>query len=110
MYCILPIPTVYRYMFLSWLVAQMLTSDGTEGRSIQSILLPTPLRRLLFRQRDEVQEGDLRGEERQRSEVEGSVRAYKVSKTFSGKKEDVISDPDIFIIFIPSCIIYWFIY
>ena len=74
-----------RYIFLSWLVAQMLTSDGTEGRSLHTILLPAALRRHLFSEREEVQDGDVRGAERQRSAEEGSVRAYKVSKTFSGQ-------------------------
>lgn len=72
-------------MALSWLIAQIITSDGTEGRSLMNILLPPPIRRLIFREREEVQEGDIRGAERQRSAAEGSVRAYKVSKTFSGE-------------------------
>lgn len=74
-----------RYMWLAWLFAQLLTSDGTEGRNILSLLFPTFLRRILFREREAVQEGDVRGDERQRSAEEGSVRAYKVSKTFAGK-------------------------
>lgn len=72
------------YMFMSWLTAQIITSDGTEGRSLANILIPPALRRLLFREREEVQDGDIRGSERQLSANEGSVRAYKVSKTFSG--------------------------
>jgi hypothetical protein len=72
-------------MFLSWLAAQMLTADGTEGRGLHTILIPTALRRLLFREREVVQDGDVRGAERQLSAAEGSVRAYKVSKTYSGR-------------------------
>lgn len=73
-------------MFLSWLAAQMLTADGTEGRGLHTILLPPALRRLLFREREVVQEGDIRGAERQQSADEGSVRAYKVSKTYAGSR------------------------
>ena len=72
-------------MFLSWLAAQVLSSDGTEGRSLVSILIPPVVRRHLFRDREEVQEGDVRGAEKQLSAVDSSVRAYKVSKTFAGK-------------------------
>jgi hypothetical protein len=73
-------------MLLSWLFAQVLTADGTEGRGLHTILIPPALRRLLFREREEVQDGDIRGAERQQSAADGSVRAYKVSKTYSGMK------------------------
>jgi hypothetical protein len=72
-------------MFLSWFVAQMFSADGTEGRNLLAVLVPPVLRRYLFREREEVQEGDVRGVEREASFHEGSVRAYKVSKTYSGK-------------------------
>lgn len=72
-------------MILSWLAAQMLTADGTEGRYLHHILIPPAIRRLLFREREIVQDGDIRGAERLQSEVDGSVRAYKVSKTYSGQ-------------------------
>jgi hypothetical protein len=73
------------YMFLSWFVAQVFSADGTEGRNLLAVLVPPVLRRYLFREREEVQEGDVRGVEREASFHEGSVRAYKVSKTYSGK-------------------------
>eukprot|EP00603_Paraphysomonas_imperforata_P006371 CAMPEP_0114438486 /NCGR_PEP_ID=MMETSP0103-20121206/14640_1 /TAXON_ID=37642 ORGANISM="Paraphysomonas imperforata, Strain PA2" /NCGR_SAMPLE_ID=MMETSP0103 /ASSEMBLY_ACC=CAM_ASM_000201 /LENGTH=179 /DNA_ID=CAMNT_0001609083 /DNA_START=37 /DNA_END=572 /DNA_ORIENTATION=+ len=72
------------YLFLAWFAAQALSSDASEGRSLLNILLPTTVRRLLTGNSDAVVEGDVRGEERLKSAEERNVRAYKVSKTFSG--------------------------
>jgi hypothetical protein len=66
------------YLFLAWFTAQLLSSDASEGRSLQNILLPASVRRYLFREKEAVVAGDVRGEERLKSEEERSVRAYKV--------------------------------
>lgn len=71
------------YLITSWLAGQLVSSEGTEGRNIFSVLLPSVLRNYIF-SKGEVIEGDVRGEQRSMSIQEGSIRAYKVSKTFSG--------------------------
>lgn len=74
------------FIIMAWLAGQLLSSGFTEGRSLQSVLIPPCFRRSARTQRDEdgVIEGDVRGEERMKSKEERSVRAYKVSKTYSG--------------------------
>jgi hypothetical protein len=66
------------YMFLAWFVAQIMSSDASEGRSLVNILLPATVRRLLFNEKEAVVAGDVRGEERLKSAEERSVHAYKV--------------------------------
>lgn len=68
------------YMFLAWLAAQVISSDALEGRSLFSVLVPSPLRKYILGTGQQIQEGDVRGEEREKSRVEGNVRAYKVSE------------------------------
>ncbi|CAE7770198.1 ABCA8, partial [Symbiodinium microadriaticum] len=72
------------YLLLAWLAGQLVSSDASEGRSLFSVLVPGPLKRLLLGSGDVVQEGDIRGEERMKSREDGNVRAYKVSKTYGG--------------------------
>jgi hypothetical protein len=67
------------YLFLAWLAGQVISSDGSEGRSLFSVLVPGPLRKYLLGTNQEIQEGDVRGEEREKSRVDGNVRAYKVN-------------------------------
>lgn len=71
------------FMAFAWFAAQLLSSDGSEGRPLMSILLPQFVRDFLFTQ-EVIYPGDVRGIERERSRVDSSVRVYKVSKTFSG--------------------------
>jgi hypothetical protein len=68
------------YLFCSWLASQLLSSGASEGRPLASVLIPPFLRRHLktFEREAIVQDGDVRGEEKERSRVEKSVRAYKV--------------------------------
>lgn len=68
------------YLFLAWFVAQILSSDASEGRSLISILLPATIRRALIKDTEAVVAGDVRGEERLKSAEERNVRAYKVSE------------------------------
>jgi hypothetical protein len=70
------------YVFFAWLSAQLVSSDASEGRSLLSVLLPPFVRRALFGDREVVLQGDVRGEEREKSRIDKNVRAYKVSKTF----------------------------
>mmetsp|Transcript_32 Transcript_32/g.58 ORF Transcript_32/g.58 Transcript_32/m.58 type:complete len:1981 (-) Transcript_32:168-6110(-) len=74
------------YLFLAWLTAEILSSDVTEGRPLLSVLIPPSLRRFLTGSSGTtaVEEGDVRGEEKKKSGDDRSVRAYKVSKTYSG--------------------------
>ena len=67
------------YLTLSWLFGQLL-----DGLSLDVILLPHPVRVYLMGSTAAVVDGDVRGRERQISQKEGSIRAYKVSKTFKG--------------------------
>ena len=73
------------YLYLAWVSAQLVSSDSTEGRPLLSVLLPSFLRRMLMGDNpDRLQDGDVRGLEKATSKTDGSVRAYKVSKTYSG--------------------------
>lgn len=74
------------YTFLAWMAGQLVTSEAGEGRSLVSVFLPGWLRRALLPGGYDAapQVGDVRGEERERSRVDRSIRAYKVSKTYSG--------------------------
>ena len=67
------------YVALAWICGQLI-----DGRSIDVILFPPAVRAYFTGSRDAVIEGDVRGRERAVSQQEGSIRAYKVSKTFKG--------------------------
>lgn len=71
---------------MAWIAGQLVSSDAGEGRSFLSVFMPSWLRQLIFSaDYDETpQVGDIRGEERERSRKEQNIRAYKVSKTYSG--------------------------
>ena len=71
------------YLFLAWLVAQVMSSDASEGRSLVNVLLPAFVRRFFLGEGEDVVAGDVRGEERLKSAEERSVRAYKVRCTLS---------------------------
>jgi ABC-type multidrug transport system fused ATPase/permease subunit len=74
---------VFVYVFLAWLTGLLLSTDETEGRSLVSILFPLSVRKYFTKpDEDAVLHGDVRQGEQVQSEAEGSVRAYKVSKTF----------------------------
>lgn len=67
------------YLFCSWLASQLLSTGASEGRPLLSIFIPPFLRRYLKSTENlNLQEGDIRGEEKERSRIEKSVRAYKV--------------------------------
>ena len=72
------------YMAMAWLAGLLISTDETEGRSLKSVLIPLSIRKRFTSSGDEdvFMHGDVRGAERLRSENEGSVRAYKVSKTY----------------------------
>lgn len=72
------------YMTLSWLAGLLISTDETEGRSLISVLVPLSIRKMFQSKRDDevLAHGDVRGQERHRSQDERSVRAYKVSKTY----------------------------
>lgn len=67
------------YLFCSWLASQLLSTGASEGRPLMSVLIPPFLRRYI-KQNETVflQDGDVRGEEKEKSKLENSVRAYKV--------------------------------
>ena len=67
------------YVALSWLFGQLL-----DGLSLDVILLPQVVRVYVMGSKATVMDGDVRGRERHLSQEEGSIRAYKVSKTFKG--------------------------
>ena len=66
------------YLCLAWLVGQLASSDASEGRSLFSVLVPGPIKKFLLGSGEVVEEGDIRGEEKMKSRVDGNVRAYKV--------------------------------
>ena len=73
------------FMYLAWLSAQLVSSDDTEGRPLLSVIFPTFIRKMIAGESNEViQDGDVRGAEKAQSRADQSVRAYKVSKTYSG--------------------------
>lgn len=67
------------YLFCSWLASQLLSTGASEGRPLMSVILPPFIRRYI-KQNEKVilQDGDIRGEEKEKSKLEQSVRAYKV--------------------------------
>lgn len=69
------------YLFCSWLASQLLSTGASEGRPLQSVLIPPFLRRYFKATESSalLQDGDIRGEEKEKSRSEKSVRAYKVS-------------------------------
>jgi hypothetical protein len=69
------------YLFCSWLASQLLSTGASEGRPLLSVLIPPFLRRYLksVERAVPLEDGDIRGEEKERSRTEKSVRAYKVS-------------------------------
>ena len=74
------------YLFLAYFAGQLVSSDGGEGKSFLNALLPASIRKILFVSdySTSVETGDIRGEEREKSRAEHSIRAYKLSKTYSG--------------------------
>ena len=72
------------FTLLAWFFGQVLSSSSMEGRNILSVLLPSFVRDILFGQTLAPLPGDVRGIEQEKSRVEKSVRAYKISKTYSG--------------------------
>jgi hypothetical protein len=71
------------FIVFAWLSAQFLNSDGSRGRSLFSVLIPSFVKDLLFR-KEEILLGDVRGLEKEQSRIDQSIRVYKVSKTYSG--------------------------
>ena len=67
------------YLVFAWLTGQLISSNSDEGRPLASVLIL-----LWSSDGDTVVVGDVRGMEREKSKSEGSVHAYKVSKTYSG--------------------------
>lgn len=76
------IAQTFVFLFLSWLCGQVVPSENQEGRSISS-LIPRVIKTALFPPQP-VQYHDVRGNEQAISETNRCVRAYKVSKTYSG--------------------------
>ena len=72
------------FLFVAWFVAQVMSTDGGEGRPVLSILFPPFVRKYLSGREEVVEVGDIRGQERLRSVNDGSVRAYKLSKSYFG--------------------------
>jgi ABC-type multidrug transport system ATPase subunit len=87
------------YLVLAWFFAQVLSGDAGEGRTVQSVLLPPQLLRLLGlgslssssrvtpvgnEEGLDEEDFDVRGREQRLSRQAGSVRVYKCSKTYSG--------------------------
>lgn len=71
------------YALLAWLTGLLLSTDESEGRSLLSIIVPASIRKYFSKpDEDAVLHGDVRQGEQMLSQAEGSVRAYKVSKTF----------------------------
>lgn len=80
------VSNVLVYMAMAWMAGQLVTSEAGEGRSVLSVFLPAWIRRAVFAgEYDSTpQAGDIRGEEREKSRRDQCIRAYKVSKTYSG--------------------------
>lgn len=74
------------FVAMAWFFGQLLPdTPTTEGRGILSILLPPVLKTFLFGETTgQVFEGDVRGQEKAQSLEDRSIRAYKVSKTYTG--------------------------
>jgi ABC-type multidrug transport system ATPase subunit len=72
------------FVAISWFLCQAFSTDGSEGRPILSILVPSFVRKYLADGGEVVEEGDIRGEEKNLSAQQGSVRGYKLSKSYAG--------------------------
>lgn len=91
------------YLCLSWFCAQVVPDASSEGRNVLTVLIPWFMKPYLFGDEDDGNTsvfdrsttaestvggrhlyGDVRGLERQMSREQKSIRAFKVSKTYSG--------------------------
>lgn len=72
------------YIVLCWFLGQVLSSEIGDGRDLVTVLVPKWLVRVVFGGSTAPLEGDIRGEERQISAADRSIRVYKCSKTYSG--------------------------
>ena len=62
------------YLVLAWLAAQLIPVEGSEGRSLSTVLFPRFIRKFLFAD-DEIEvEGDVRRYEQRMSLEQRSVR------------------------------------